>query len=208
MGAVRSGLGCLSWVGAVIIVIALVLKFVWFDMASVGHNGMAPTLIRGERVLINKRAEPTLGSIAVCKHPTEVGWVVGRVAATEGMTIDSFGSELRIEGEPVRFDRQGASTFHNLDNDRKRSLVWGTEYLGSSEHLIFMEDEGRHPVKRTEVPGGQLYLLGDFRAYMGQDSRAYGVVDASSCRGTIVFRVTPADGLDGEIAHGYFQPIR
>lgn len=208
MGAVRSGLGCLSWVGAGIIVVALVLKVIWFDMASVGHNGMAPTLVRGERVLINKRGEPELGSIAVCQHPTEVGWVVGRVAATEGMTIDSYGSELRIDGEPVRLDRRGPATFHNLDTDRTRSLVWGEEHFGRGKHLIFMEDEGRHLVDETEVPSGKLYLLGDFRAYMGQDSRAYGVVDASTCRGTIVFRVTPADGLQGEIAHGYFQPIR
>ena len=57
MGAVRSGLGCLSWVGAGIIVIALILKVALFDMAEVGHNGMAPTLLRGERVLINKRAK-------------------------------------------------------------------------------------------------------------------------------------------------------
>jgi signal peptidase I len=192
----------------VIIVIALVLKVIWFDMATVGHNGMAPTLIRGERVLIHKRAEPKLGSIAVCRHPTEDGWVVGRVAATEGMTIDSFGSQLRIDGEAVQFDRQGAMTFHNLDNDQKRSVVWGKEYIGASEHLIFMEDGGRHLVDETEVPDGRLYLLGDFRAYHGQDSRAYGTVDASTCRGTIVFRLTPQGGLDRELAHGYFQPIR
>lgn len=208
MGALRSGLGCLSWVGAAVIVIALVLKLIWFDMASVGHNGMAPTLIRGERVLINKRGEPKLGSIAVCRHPTEDGWVVGRVAATEGMKIASFGSELRIDGEPVPFDRQGASAFHNLDNDQTRSLIWGSEQLGSHQHLIFMEDGGRHRVDQTDVPEGKLYLLGDFRAYMGQDSRAYGVVDASTCRGTIVFRVTPAEGLDRELAHRYFQPVR
>jgi signal peptidase I len=178
VGAVRSGLGCLSWIGAAVIVIALVLKLIWFDMASMGHNGMAPTLLRGERVLINKRGEPEIGSIAVCRHPTEDGWVVGRVAATGGMTIGSFGSELRIDGKPIQFDRQGAITFQNLDNDQ------------------------------TDLPEGKLYLLGDFRAYMGQDSRAYGVVDASTCRGTIVFRVTPAEGLDPEIAHSYFQPVR
>jgi hypothetical protein len=71
-----------------------------------------------------------------------------------------------------------------------------------------MEDDGRHLVDETAVPEGKLFLLGDFRAYMGQDSRVYGVVDASMCRGTIVFRVTPAEGLDSAIAHRYFQPIR
>lgn len=188
--------------------IALVLKVVWFDVAEVGHNGMAPTLIRGERVLIHKRGKPSLGSIAVCQHPTEVGWVVGRVAATEGMTIGSFGSELRIDATPVRFERKGSTTFHNTDTDRTRSVIWGEEFFGSEAHLIFMEDEGRHRVDETEVPPGELYLLGDFRAYMGQDSRAYGAVDASTCRGTIVFRLTPVEGLEREIAHAYLQPIR
>ena len=208
MGAVRRGLGFLSWVGAIIIVIALVLKVFMFDMAKVGHNGMAPTLLRGERVLINKRAAPELGSIAVCQHPTEVGWVVGRVAATEGMTIDSFGSELRIDGEPVDFDKQGAMSFYNADDDMTTSVNWGDEYFGPKPHRIFMVGGARHLVRETEVPTGKLYLLGDYRSYMGQDSRAYGVVDASTCRGTIVFRVSPVEGLDRAIAHRYFEPIR
>jgi len=195
-------------VGAGIIVIALVLKVFLFDMAEVGHNGMAPTLVRAERVLINKRAAPGLGSIAVCQHPTEVGWVVGRVAATEGMTIDSFGSELRIDGKPIAFDRKGATSFYNADNDLTRTVSWGDEHFGMRPHQIFMAENGRHLVRKTEVPEGKLYLLGDYRAYMGQDSRAYGVVDASTCRGTIVFRVTPVEGLESEIAHGYFEPIR
>jgi len=171
VGAVRSGFGCLSWVGAGIIVIALVLKVLVFDMAEVGHNGMAPTLLRGERVLINKRA-------------------------------------TRIDGELVTFDQQGEVSFYNADNDRARSVVWGDEYFGTHIHRIFMEAKGRHLVRKTEVGAGELYLLGDYRAYMGQDSRAYGVVDASTCRGTIVFRITPVDGLGHDIAHRYFEPIR
>ncbi|TFH27444.1 MAG: signal peptidase I [Myxococcales bacterium] len=208
MGAVRSGFGCLSWVGAGIIVIALVLKVALFDMAEVGHNGMAPTLLRGERVLINKRATAEIGSIAVCRHPSEDGWVVGRVAATQGMTLDSFGSELRVDGEPVVFNREGETSFYNVDNDSESTLIWGDEYFGRNPHRIFMAEGGRHLVQETEVEEGELYLLGDFRAYRGQDSRAYGVVQASTCRGMIVFRLTPVDGLEGAIAHRYFQLIR
>jgi len=195
-------------VGAGIIVIALVLKVLLFDMAEVGHNGMAPTLLRGERVLINKRAIPEVGSIAVCRHPTEDGWVVGRVAATEGTVIDSFGDVLRIDGNPVAFKSQGKTSFHNADNDRTRTVTWGDESLGPKGHLIFMAENGQHLVRKIEVSAGELYLLGDYRAYMGQDSRAYGVVEASTCRGTIVFRVIPVDDLDGELAHGYFELIR
>jgi len=208
VGAVRSGLGCLSWLGAGIIVIALVLKVLLFDMAEVGHNGMAPTLLRGERVLINKRATPEVGSIAVCKHPTEDGWVVGRVAATGGMTIDSFGDELRIDGKPIMLKRGGQTSFHNADNGRTRTVTWGDEFFGPQRHQIFMAEDGQHLVRKIEVSAGELYLLGDYRAYMGQDSRAYGVVEASTCRGTIVFRVIPVDGLNDELAHGYFEMIQ
>jgi signal peptidase I len=208
VGAVRRGLGCLSWVGAILIVIALVLKVVWFDVASVGHNGMAPTLLRGERVLIHKRGAPTLGSIAVCRHPTEDGWVVGRVAATEGMTIDSFGLELRIDDEPIPLTRRGTAVFQNVDDGSTRPLIWGEERLGAVEHLVFAEEDRRYRIRKTEVPPAKLYLLGDFRTYLGQDSRAYGVVDASTCRGTIVFRISPVEGLGPELRHGYMQPIR
>jgi signal peptidase I len=195
-------------VGAGIIVIALVLKVLLFDMAEVGHNGMAPTLLRGERVLINKRATPEVGSIAVCEHPTEDGWVVGRVAATEGMVIDSFGDALRIDGRPVAFTSEGKISFHNADNARTRTVAWGDEAFGPRPHKIFMAEDGQHLSRKIEVSAGELYLLGDYRAYMGQDSRAYGVVEASTCRGTIVFRVIPVDGLTGKLAHGYFELIR
>ena len=207
MGPVRTGLGCLSWVGAIVIVVALVLKAIWFDVAMVQHNGMAPTLVRGERVLINRRAAPSLGSIAVCQHPTQEGFVVGRVAATEGMMINSFGRELRLDGEVVRFEARGETAFHNADNGETGSFTWGIEHFGGTPHSIFIEDRGRQRVKKTEVGPGKLYLLGDFRAYMGQDSRSYGVVDAAGCRGTIMFRITPADGLEANLAHGYAQPI-
>ena len=208
MGAIRSGLGFLSWVGAFLIIVALVLKVFLFDMAEVGHNGMAPTLLRGERVLIRKRATPTLGSVAVCQHPTEVGWVVARVAATGGMTIHSFGTKLFVDGQAVEYDKGGSASFYNEDTDRTVQVTWGHEYLGTGKHQIFLGENRRHHVDEAEVPAGKLYLLGDYRGYMGQDSRAYGVVDASSCRGTIVFRLTPVGGLEPEISHGYFERIR
>lgn len=207
VGAVRTGLGILSWVGAILIVIALLLKAFVFDAAEVGHNGMAPTLVRGERVLIRKGANPVLGSIAVCRHPTEEGWVVGRVLATPGMTIDSKRHELRIDAEPITFDEKGQTSFYNADNNLTTTVTWGDEYLPSKPHLIFRDDDSRRSIRKTQVPAGKLYLLGDNRAYMGQDSRAYGLVDADTCRGNIVFRLTPVQGLEPKLAHRYFEPV-
>jgi len=144
MGVIRKGLGVLSWLGAILIVIALLLKALFFDMAEVGHNGMAPTLLRGERVLIHKRTSPELGAIAVCQHPTEVGWVVARVTATEGMTISSAGTKLLIDGKPLDFDSRGGTSFYNGDTDRTVQLTWGDEYLGASSHRIFLGENRQH----------------------------------------------------------------
>lgn len=205
---IRNGLGCLSWIGAGIIVILLILKVALFDMAEMGHNGMAPTLLRGERVIINKRAKPVQNAIVVCRHPSEEGYVVGRVVATEGQTIGSFRDELRLDGSVVSFDERGVTDFYNEDNKLKRSVIWGSETLGDNHHSIFLtRAEPQHLVRKTTVEPGKVFLLGDYRGYMGQDSRAYGQVDAASCRGAIVFRLTPMSGLPPEIAHGYFQLV-
>ncbi len=208
MGWTRSGLGCLSWIGAAVIVVLLLLKVLVFDVATVGHNGMAPTMVRGERVLINKRGKPAPGAIAVCRHPTEEGWVVGRVAAVGGSMIESFGDVLRLDGQPLQFDERGSSKFYNDDNGLTRLVIWGTERTGTNKYEIFLGESRQHLVRKTTVDPGKVYLLGDYRGYMGQDSRAYGQVDAASCRGNIVFRLTPVDGLPAEISHGYLELVR
>jgi len=207
VSGVLKGLSYLSWLGAVLIVIALVLKAVWFDVALVEHNGMAPTLLRGERVLINRRASPVLGSIAVCRHPTEPAFVVGRVVAEGGMTVDSFGPSLKLNGEPVPFEARGSTEFFSADDQKTHALLFGNETIGTHTHAVFAEEGRRIRVRKTEVPATKLYLLGDFRASRGQDSRAFGVVDAEDCRGTIMFRLTPSKSPEPALAHGYFEPI-
>jgi signal peptidase I len=195
-------------VGAVIIVIALLLKVFLFDMAELAHNGMAPTLLRGERVLLYKKGIPKLGSIAVCEHPSEEGWVVSRVAATEGMTIDSFGKELKLEGKAAEFDNLGSGSFYNADTDVTSTVIWGREHFGGKSHLVFMEEDGRHRIQETELGRGEIYLLNDYRSHWVEDSRKFGPVNASTCRGTVMFRLFPVDGLDRSIAHRHFEPIR
>lgn len=208
MGWVRSTASFLSWVLAFVIIIAVILKIVFFDVAVVGHNGMAPTLLRGERILINKKGKLEVGNIAVCKHPTEEGYVVGRIAAKPGSWITSKGPTLDIDGTKIEYKRHGATTFYNPDIDKEDELEWGSEYYGPSAHRIFMaKTKPKQEVRRTLVQDGKLYLLGDYRAYMGQDSRVYGPVDEITCRGTIMMRLTPVDGLNEELKHGYFELI-
>ena len=208
MGWVKSTVGCLSWVIALVIIVLVFLKILFFDVAVMGHSGMAPTLLRGERVLLNKRGKPELGKVVVCRHPTEDGWVVGRVAAREGMSIESFRNMLRIDDQEVDFESEGSTRFYNPDVDYEQTVSWGLERYGAKPHRIFVDEEGTYQVRPARLNEGELYLLGDNRAYMGQDSRAYGVVDETTCRGTIALRLTPIEGFaSNELKHGYVQPI-
>jgi hypothetical protein len=75
-------------------------------------------------------------------------------------------------------------------------------------HGIFLPKTGGQRVRATTADEGYLYLLGDHRGKLGQDSRTIGLIDETSCRGTIVMRLTPSEGLGDELKHGYLDLIQ
>lgn len=197
--------GCLGWSIAIVVIVMVLLKFVLFETARVGHNGMAPTLLTGERVLIWKNSPPRLAKIVVCEHPRGLGPVVGRVAAVGGSTIDTVKGKVRVDNRPMDTIIRGATNFYNADLDRSQALVWGEENLHGDYHLYFVHRKGSTRFRRTKVPTGHIYLLGDNRMARGQDSRTFGPVSTSTCRGVLFMRLTPSEGLTSELAHGYLD---
>jgi signal peptidase I len=197
----KESLVFLSWVIALLIIVLLLLKILFFDWAVIGNSAMAPTLLREERVLINKRGTPELGQIAVCPNPEQEGFIVGRVVARGAMSIESFGNELKMDKQPVSVEPAGALEFYNPDTDSVQRVRWGTEDFGGKPHRVFFDPEGTFRVRPVELHPGQVYLLGDNRPQRGQDSRAFGPVDEASCIGTIVVRLTAVDGLQGDLQH-------
>lgn len=208
MGFWRSSVGCLGWSLALVAIVVVLLKFVFFDTATFGHNGMAPTVVTGERVLISKNSAPHLGTIAVCEHPLGLGPVVGRVAALGGSTIDTLGGKARVDNIPIEPITRGATNFFNVDIDKTQTLIWGEEDMHGADHFFFVHRKDSLRFRRTTVPKGHLYLLGDNRASRGQDSRTFGPVNSATCKGTVLLRVTPSSALTDELAHGYLDLIQ
>ncbi len=198
----KQSLSSLSWVIAFAIIVLLALKLLFFEIAEIGNSAMAPTLLRKERVLINKRGTPELGQIAVCPNPAQEGFIVGRVVGRGAMRIESFGNELKMDKQPVSVDPAGALEFYNPDTDNVQRVRWGSEDFGGKPHKVFFDPEGTFRVRPVELEPGQVYLLGDNRPQHGQDSRAFGPVDEASCIGTIMMRLTAVDGLQGDLRHG------
>jgi signal peptidase I len=87
MGAILRGLFSLA---SVLVAIAVVLKVFFVDILLVPHNGMAPTLLYGERVLLWRNAHVDMGDVVVCEHPARPeASVLGRAIAFAGHTVAS-----------------------------------------------------------------------------------------------------------------------
>jgi signal peptidase I len=199
-----------SMVRVVLIILGLVgvvggvLYAVKMGMVVVGHSGMAPSVMPGDRVILWKTQSFELGDIALCPHPTAAGrFVMGRVVGRRGQTVEmGRGGQLEIEGETVDRDFSGTVRYTDPETGRTRPMSWGTESLLGVEYQFFIE-EGREPrMLAAEVPNGRIFLMSDNRTHSGEDSRTFGPVEESTCTGRIWMRLTVSDVTPPELEHG------
>jgi signal peptidase I len=67
-----------------------------------GHDSMAPTLLGGDRFVVDLRArEPARGDLVVFTSPEEPLTLVKRVVALEGDVVEADAKGLRVNGLPV-----------------------------------------------------------------------------------------------------------
>lgn len=194
------------WVGGFLLIFGGIMRWLFVDEVVVGHNGMAPTMITGEKVLLWRGSEPDMGDIVVCRHPGQPQiFVMGRVIARGGMTVSAPRGQLTIEGTMPDYDLQNHPRFHDVDNGVTTEMTYGVEKLGNTDHLIFWPRHFTFRLRQHRVADGKIYLLGDNRGYVGQDSRYFGDVDPSTCRGNIFMRWEPVDDGGADLGHGWLD---
>ncbi|UJR81599.1 signal peptidase I [Sandaracinus amylolyticus] len=190
---------------AVIGGIAIAVLRVWFvDVVTVRHNGMAPTMVLGDRVLVWRDAELERNDIGLCRHPQDPArWVIGRVAVMPGGEIAAERGQLRLGRDRVTHDVRGQVQFTDGETGHTYPMAWGIEEFDDYEEHLFFDRSDRQLAIRAMTRMNGLYLLGDNRAHVGEDSRTFGPVQASGCRGQVFIRLTAAEGgLPAEIPHG------
>lgn len=153
---------------ALAVVTALVLaRLLGFEPVRIPSDSMAPTLIRGDQVVLDHRAFiPARGDLVAFADPTgaaEDGLVVKRVAAVAGDQVGLEDGVLVVNGAPV------------VEPYADQSRLDGV-YLGP-----------------LTVPPGRLFVLGDNRGD-SVDSRHFGPIDADSVVGRIHLRLFPSPG--------------
>jgi len=199
------------------------------DWIQVPTGSMNPTIVEGDRILVNKSAyglrvpftevrltqgsDPQHGDIVIFPSPKNGTMLVKRVVGVPGDTIAMIDEQLYVNGKAVEYmhaatDRADAELPSATRGEQRYYL---SENLDGKTHPI-MVLPNRNAMRSFEpvtVPAGEYFMLGDNRDNSG-DSRYFGFVPRASIVGR-AGRV--AYSLDAERwyaprADRFFSPLR
>lgn len=163
------------------------------DWNVVPTGSMNPTIVEGDRILVNKLAyglrvpftpwyaahwsKPSRGDVVVFASPTDGTRLVKRVVALPGETVELIDNHLVINGKPAAYELATASV-----RGDGRMLV--NERTDGGTHPLLLTP-GRHARRNfgpMTVPPDRYFMLGDNRDNSG-DSRYFGFVPLDSITG-------------------------
>ena len=197
--------------GALLLIVAGIMRAFFVDVAIVGHNAMAPTIVSGEQVLVWTRSNIELGDIAICENPgTGVPYVVGRVIATEGMNVSTNEQRrVTVEGTVASVQSEPSVEFYDRDTGITSTMRTGIEKRGNTEHRFFLATNAFFEIRPRKVGAGRVYLLGDNRSFVGMDSRYVGDVEIDRCIGQVFMRLRTAedDEANAHLGHAALDII-
>lgn len=165
----ESGLGAIiKIISAVAGILAgfLLCRFILVPF-SVPDNTMAPTLKKGDTIIVLKHVTPKRGDIVLIESPVEPGRVmIKRVLATEGATVEIRDKALFI------------------NNDRL-VLPWKTTSIDT--RVFPMNFTYRDNLPAVKINRNEYFVLSD-NLDTGFDSRACGVIRDDQIIGRMMYR--------------------
>jgi len=199
----------LSWLwnewGKSLLVVLLVVggfRSAIADWNDVPTGSMKPTILEGERIVVNKLAyglklpftswrlwrwaTPQRGEIVVLFSPSDGKRLVKRVIGVPGDRLALYNNRLLINDRPVAYELLDGDDLEGSQRDGQRRRVLATEKLGGHPHPVMITPEV--PAMRffgpIQVPAGQYFVMGDNRDESG-DSRVFGFVPEDSIAGRV-----------------------
>jgi signal peptidase I len=210
MSAIGSLLRGLFSLATLAVLVAMVLHLFFVDIVTVPHNGMAPTLLVGERVLVWRKAHVDMGDVMICEHPASpTASVLGRAIAFAGHTVDSDDrGGLLVDNDRASVEWQDDIRFYDATHQKLFTMRLGSiDYQRQNRHTFILERDTVFGLRTYQVNRG-VYLLGDNRSDPIDDSRQFGEVDPAKCQGQVFMRLTPGEQRDDDIQHSFFDVIQ
>jgi len=185
-----------SWVLSMLVAVLIATSFksAIADWNVVPTGSMRPTIVEGDRILVNKLAydlkipyttwristwdDPARGDIVVFYSPVDGTRLVKRVVGLPGDFLEMRNNRLLINGKAIRYGSLNHNKIKNYPNHFDPGQLLLQEDLWERSHPIMVSPFSRSvnsfgPVK---VPNNHYFMMGDNRGNSA-DSRYFGFVD-------------------------------
>jgi len=193
-----------EWVRSLLVILLVITSFrsAIADWNDVPTGSMRPTILEGDRIVVNKLAydlklpyagwrlaswdDPAHGDIVVLFSPGDGKRLVKRVVGLPGDQVAVRGGALIVNGTTLRYSPLDAGMVTALDLDEPLPIL-AAEELGEARHAVMLaaRPAWHESFPTITVPDGQYFVMGDNRD-RSLDSRHFGPVE----RDRIVGRAT------------------
>lgn len=175
-----------GWIG-----FATLFKMTMLEAFSVPNYNMAPTVMAGDRLTVNKlvyrHGKPGRGDVVLYKNPKNLMEnQIKRIVALGGDTVEIKQGRLYINGQALKREQVEKMTLYIGRQQITGDIYW--ENNGDARYRIFVSSTESKLTKHAPdfgpmtVPDYHCFVLGDNRDYT-QDSRNYGTISIGAIRG-------------------------
>ncbi|MFM9996458.1 MAG: signal peptidase I [Phycisphaerales bacterium] len=178
---------------AVILVVFGTFRSAIADWNDVPTGSMKPTILEGDRILVNKLAYglrvpfttrwiaawggPDSGEIAVLFSPADGKRLVKRIIGLPGDTVELRGNALIVNGQAAAYAALEQAVIDRLAASERPSHAYARERIGAASHAVMSTPAvgARRDFGPITIPAGRYLVMGDNRD-QSADSRVFGLV--------------------------------
>jgi len=186
-----------EWVRPLLVVVIVLSTFrsAVADWNDVPTGSMKPTILEGDRILVNKLAydlkvpftqwrvarwsEPKRGDVVVLFSPADGTRLVKRVIGIPGDCLEMRNNRLLLNSKPVDYGPLDLDVINQIDPPQQGDHRFATEAIGKKPHPVMTTPNRPAPrsFKPISIPKGKFFVMGDNRD-SSADSRMFGLVDS------------------------------
>lgn len=191
-----------EWRTLIIFLVVMVLfRSAIADWNQVPSGSMEPTILVGDRVVVNKLAydlkvpfttwhiaewaAPKRGEIVTFYSPEDGKLLIKRVIGVPGDVVMMRDNQLYINGKPATYSRLSDKVVDQLSAAQRLTHQFFVEHYGSMAHPVMMRPELPNNINSfgpVEIPKDKYLMLGDNRDN-SKDSRFIGLIDRDAITG-------------------------